>query len=98
MNGGTGNDRLLGSSGLDSFIFDVNSGADRVYGFEDDIDTLRISSSHGFATPADVIAATHASGISAVINLGGGNTINIVNWLLGGTHTIADLQNDIVIF
>ncbi|HHI82599.1 MAG TPA: calcium-binding protein, partial [Rhizobiales bacterium] len=98
LNGGTGNDRLLGASGNDTFIFDAGSGADRIFNFEDNTDQINISSSFGFATPAEVIAATNASGVNAIINLGGGNTINIVNWLLGGVHTITDLQDDIVIF
>lgn len=100
LNGGRGNDRLLGGPGSNIFIFDADTGADRVFNFQDNVDKIHISASYGFADAAAVIAATFVSGSAgqnAVIDLGGGNTINVVNWLLGGAHAIADLQNDILI-
>jgi hypothetical protein len=41
-------------------------------------------------------APTSADGDDAVINLGGGNSVRLVGYLAG--HTIADLEDDIVIF
>ena len=100
LNGGAGNDRLLGGPDSNRFIFDADSSADRIFSFQDNIDKIVISSSYGYADAATVIAATFASGSAGqnvVIDLGGGDMINVVNWMLGGAHTIADLQNDILI-
>ena len=73
-----------------------SAGNDRILDFEDDIDQIEIAASYGFANAAEVVAATSAAGDDAFIDLGGGNSVRLVGYLAG--HTIASLENDIVIF
>ncbi|WP_299587683.1 CARDB domain-containing protein [uncultured Tateyamaria sp.] len=44
LNGGTGNDVLRGGIGADTFVFDAGSGDDRVADFQNNIDTVELSS------------------------------------------------------
>jgi len=96
IEGGGGNDRLYGQTEGDTFVFDVGSGADRIFDFEDDLDTIQVAGAFGFADAAALMAATHASGNHAVINLGGGDTVKLIDFLVG--HTLADLANDLAVF
>jgi serralysin len=42
IDGGKGNDTILGKAGPDVFVFGKMSGADTVKGYQDDVDTLRL--------------------------------------------------------
>jgi Ca2+-binding RTX toxin-like protein len=96
LDGGAASDSLFGGAGLDVFDFNPGSAIDTVYGFVNDVDTLRIDSAYGFANIAAVIAATSMSGNHAFVNLGGGNGAILLNWISSG-NTIAQLADDIVI-
>ncbi|MBY5934693.1 calcium-binding protein [Tateyamaria omphalii] len=57
LDGGTGNDVLRGGIGADTFIFDAGSGDDRVADFQNNIDTVELSSSlfmEDMPTAADI--------------------------------------------
>jgi Ca2+-binding RTX toxin-like protein len=95
IDGGTGDDQLTGNGGADSFRFLFAADNDRVADFEDDTDQLLIDDAYGFLTAAQVVAATSADGDDAVIDLGGGDSIRLVDFL--ATNTTADLLNDITI-
>lgn len=92
LTGGTGNDLLIGNIGDDRFVFANGHGADRLTGFENDIDTLRFSSNLGNNTVAQALADATQSGKNVVFNFGDGDTLTIVN------TTKALLADDIVIF
>ena len=95
IEGGANSDSLNGGLGLDTFDFNLGSGTDTVYDFTNDQDTLRIDPGYGFATAAAVVAATTAVGNDAVVGLGGGNSIVLVNYL--AANSIANLGDDIII-
>ncbi|MCW5697426.1 MAG: M10 family metallopeptidase C-terminal domain-containing protein [Bauldia sp.] len=97
--GGAGNDRLQGRQGADRFFFEgPGTGADRIFGWEDNIDKLYIKSSYGFASAAAVVAASYASGNNLFIDLGGGNSINLWQYLAGAGTSVNDILNDIIIY
>ena len=50
LEGGRGNDVLRGNSGADVFVFGANSGTDKVFGYADDADSIRlVGHTGGFA-------------------------------------------------
>jgi serralysin len=95
IEGGAGTDGLYGGAGSDTFDFNAGFGVDNLYDFTDNVDTIQIDASFGL-TAAQVLAATSISGNHAYINLGGGNAIYVLNWILNG-NTIAQLGDDILI-
>ncbi|MBW8881138.1 MAG: calcium-binding protein [Asticcacaulis sp.] len=79
LNGGGGNDLLVGGSGADLYVFGANSGADIISGFlaaqNDRIDLHAISA--GTVNGGGVTISQ--SGADTLIDLGGGNTVTILN-------------------
>ncbi len=77
IDGGAGIDRLYGGLGSDTFVFGPNSGADIIKDFsasqDDHIDISAYT--HGVITTLLV----HQSGGNTIIDLGFGNTINVVS-------------------
>ncbi len=96
LTGGTGDDRLFGGAQADTFIFDVGMENDTLVSFEDDIDSLQISSALAAGQTAQQIAdgATLLTANVAVIDFGGGDTLRLVDT---GGITLADFVDDIVI-
>ncbi|HEX2728072.1 MAG TPA: hypothetical protein VHN20_19800, partial [Beijerinckiaceae bacterium] len=95
--GGGGNDRLYGDTAVaaaDRFRFFADAGDDRIFDFQDNRDQLEFGGI--FASVNDVLLATTASGDDAVIDLGGGNSLTLIDYL--AAHTIASLGNDILLF
>ncbi|WP_431129565.1 DUF4214 domain-containing protein [Variovorax paradoxus] len=89
IEGGPGNDVLVGGSGADTFNFNyfdpIFAGAgvplsDHIYGFEN-IDTLRLGG-YGFQTANDVFAAMQQHGSDVVLTLSYNNTVTIHNTTL----------------
>jgi Ca2+-binding RTX toxin-like protein len=76
--GGFGDDTLTGGSGIDTFAFATGDGADMIVDFEAG-DVIDLSGVEGILTITDFGWAQ--SGIDTVIDLGGGNTITIQNFL-----------------
>ena len=104
INGGAGNDRIIGSGGNDlfdggadddTFVFRPGGGADTIAGFqagagtEDRIDLKGFSGIHDLTA---VLALATQVGADTVLNFGGGNTIT----LQGVTR--ADLDADDFLF
>ncbi|KQU88738.1 hypothetical protein ASC78_23865 [Variovorax sp. Root318D1] len=90
IEGGPGNDVLVGGSGADTFNFNyfdpIFTGAgvplsDHIYGFEN-IDTLRLGG-YGFQTANDVFAAMQQHGSDVVLTLSPSNTVTIHNTTMG---------------
>ncbi|AWD23713.1 hypothetical protein B6K69_17490 (plasmid) [Fuscovulum blasticum] len=82
LDGGEGDDLLSGSAGADCFVF--KSGADVVSDFEDDFDTIMISSDlwGGCAkTSAELLSYAHTSadGQSVIFEFGPGNTLAVMH-------------------
>jgi hypothetical protein len=92
-----GDDRLFGDEGApagsDTFRFLANSGKDVIQDFQNDVDTIEISSSYGFADGGDVVATATISGSNVILHLDANNTITLYNYALPpGT-----LEDDIAI-
>jgi len=80
LQGFGGNDTLFGGGGHDIFVFQSGTGQDSVGDFVSGTDQLDLSA-FGFANFAAVQAVTSDVGGSAVINLGGGNTVTVTGVL-----------------
>lgn len=93
--GSAGKDQLHGDLGNDAFVFATGAGADKIYDFENDVDTLKLDDAiwGGGLSKAQVIA-DYASVVNGntVFNFGDGNKVTI----LGVTDT-SIFQNDIAI-
>lgn len=93
LSGGPGNDTLEGGAGDDTFVIDGASSdviAHIVLSSGDVIDVSGAGS--GFFTLADVVAAATDNGVDTVIDLGGGNTLTLINVV------VADLSANNFIF
>jgi len=94
--GEEGDDRLHGGSGTDTLLIAPGSGEDVIFnftdtnGFEDDVIDLR---PYGFTGKAEV--ARHVSGDDLVLDLGGGDTLRIVDYLK--SHAPSQIGNDLLI-
>ena len=104
-NGGAGADRLSSRlDGLqDTFLFEVGTGSDRVFRYEEGVDRIGISSAFGFADGADALASMTSAEINgsghAILNLNGADVIQLINFAgLNPGAVIADLADDIFIF
>jgi Ca2+-binding RTX toxin-like protein len=80
INGGGGVDTLFGGAGVDTFQFSAGNGADVVGDFLSGTDKIDLIA-FGFADFAAVQAATTDVGGSAVIDLGGGNSVTLTGVL-----------------
>jgi len=91
--GGFGNDQLTGGADADVFRFETGSGLDRILDFEDEIDTIEISASYGYADAAAVIATASVSGSNITLHLSPTDKITLLDF---GTDPNV-LLNDITI-
>jgi serralysin len=93
LDGGAGADGLTGGVGADQFVFRSGFGADRVFDFADNVDTLVFGGGlwNGSMT-AQTFVATYAtvSGSSVIFNFGGGNVVTV-----DGISSLASLYDDI---
>ncbi len=82
IDGRGGNDKLTGGGGSDTFVFEPGSGADIITDFSAQAnDKIDVSAyTHGVAHPIDINGSVTNGVISTTIDLGGGNTIAILNW------------------
>lgn len=96
LTGGAGADTLGGGAGADTIVFARGAGADRVLGFADDVDTLRLDADlwGGAAlTPGQVIHRFAAVTNGALVfDFGGGDVLT-----LAGVTAKWALSDDIVI-
>ena len=80
INGGTGNEVVTGQQGADIFVFGLSEGRDTITDFNGTQDQIDLSA-HSFANFAAVQAATTDINGSAVIDLGGLNTVKLLGVL-----------------
>jgi subtilisin family serine protease len=94
LNGGVGDDQLYGEGGRDSFVFAGNIGQDRVFGFANNTDQLKLnedlwgggkSISQVINKYADVV------GGNTVFDFGHGDTVTIL-----GVNNTSIFTNDII--
>lgn len=93
LDGGAGNDQMTGGLGADVFVYAL--GSDTIFGFQNDVDTLRVeadllgagASWETFSALADERAD------SIVFNFGSGNRLVVM-----GVTDVAVLENDLVLF
>jgi Ca2+-binding RTX toxin-like protein len=94
---GRGDDRLFGDEGApagsDTFRFLANSGKDVIQDFQNDIDTIEISSSYGLMDGGDVVATATISGSNVILHLDANTTITLYNYTLPPST----LEDDIAI-
>ena len=90
VNGQTGNDRLYGNDGSDTFMFREGYGTDRILDFENNSDSIDLSS-WGFSSVAE--ALSHASQVNHVVvfEFDSGDVLRIRD------TTISELENDLII-
>ena len=82
LRGGTGNDTLTGGAGADTFVFRGGGGQDVVMDFNKGEDILLVSRNiNGLhvTSAADLASRVVDSGGHAVIDLGNGDTITLMN-------------------
>ncbi|MFC2950945.1 calcium-binding protein [Marinicaulis aureus] len=83
LDGGSGNDTLRGNSGDDVFVYAPGADDDLIIGFEGGAgagDVIDLSVYNGvFDNFADVLAAASDVGGNVVIDLGGGDSITLLN-------------------
>jgi Ca2+-binding RTX toxin-like protein len=92
--GGDGNDLLDGGAGGDTFEFRIDFGSDRIVGFDDDLDEVRLDDAiWGSDLSAAVLLSTYGSVVSgsSFLDFGGGNTITFVNFA-----NLSELADDFV--
>ncbi|WP_212522741.1 M10 family metallopeptidase C-terminal domain-containing protein [Actibacterium sp. MT2.3-13A] len=81
LRGGAGDDTLGGGAGADTFVFAAGSESDRVVGFTDDVDTLRLNDNlwSGALTARQVVTnfATVTGG-NTVFDFGGGDVLMVM--------------------
>jgi serralysin len=74
--GNLGNDLLAGGSGSDVFVMGSGQGADTISDFDTAADYVRINSgANGITSSADALALVSDVNGTAVLDLGGGNTV-----------------------
>lgn len=81
LNGGAGNDTLGGGWGADTILFARGGGADRVLGFADDVDTLKLNDNlWGGGMGAWKVVNTYASVVNGntVLDFGNGDVLTVV--------------------
>ena len=82
VDGGAGNDTLFGGSGNDTFVFTGGGGQDVVMDFKQGDDVLQIArniNGLNISNAADVAARVLDVGGNAVIDLGNGDTVTLMN-------------------
>lgn len=88
LQGENGNDLIFGNGGADTIIFRKGHDKDRIKGFQDDIDILKIK---GHGSVSDVLADASDSGGNVVFDFGNGDMITVFN------ISKADLSDDILV-
>lgn len=86
FDGGNGADRLQGGAGADVFHFDKGEDNDRIYDFQNNVDTLQFDR---FEDGFDPFAFATQVGDDVVFNLGGGDRVTVEDITLG------QLSNDV---
>ena len=81
LDGGTGNDILLGGRGPDDFLFDtLDGGADIILDFTAGVDEIDLGINNpAFNSLAEILAAGSQVGLDTVFDFGGGNTLTLNN-------------------
>jgi len=90
LDGGTGNDMLTGGAQFDRFVFAAGYDSDVVKDFQNNVDSIDLSS-FGFAATNDAFAFGSQSGTDYVFNFGGGDILRVEN------ATEIQLANDLII-
>ncbi|MES2432862.1 MAG: calcium-binding protein [Pseudomonadota bacterium] len=79
LDGGSGNDTLMGLGGADDFIY--HAGADRITDFTDNLDALVLDRDlwgGGVRTEAQIVALAVVTAGNTVFDFGGGNILTVV--------------------
>jgi peroxidase len=77
VNGEEGNDKMYGEDGYDTFVFDKNSGKDKVMDFDVTEDKIDVSSYH-FASVGEVQDAMHNTHAGVIIELDHDNSVQLM--------------------
>lgn len=94
LDGGSGNDTLNGNLGADTFLFEQGDGVDTIYGFQDDIDTIRISRDlTNNVTNVQAVLDTYAQDMGNYVKLDFGSQEITVK----GINDLSLLVDDLVI-
>lgn len=77
LDGGTGDDHYHGGGGRDTFVFGDDSGSDVIRAFQNNKDTIDLSSKTGVSSFSDLTITQ--DGTSAVIDFGDGSLVTLWN-------------------
>ena len=86
LDGGIGNDVLIGGTGNDTYFFDKGYGRDTIQD-ESGNDTLQFGKG---ISASDVLLSK--SGNNLTVSVGGGDTVTIDDWFSGNNHKIENFQ------
>jgi Ca2+-binding RTX toxin-like protein len=79
INGGTGNDKLYGAGGSNTFVFDLNSGKDTIADFHVGTDHIFFTPGQGFSTAGPVNGDFNGDGVvDTKVALTDGSTITLL--------------------
>lgn len=73
--GQQGNDALYGGGGSDTFVFEKGDGVDKIFAFQDNIDTLQIK---GHGNKSALLDSITEKGGNVIFDLGGGDTVTVL--------------------
>ncbi|MEL6521415.1 MAG: M10 family metallopeptidase [Pseudomonadota bacterium] len=90
LEGNEGNDQLYGDFGQDTFIFREDDDEDKIFGFQDDLDTIRFDID-GVTTVTEAQSFALQVGNHVVYDFGGGDRLQVNNM------QIVDLWDDLII-
>lgn len=94
LDGGDGNDTLNGNLGADTFLFDKGDDVDTIFGFQDDIDTIHLTSSlTGGVTDAQTLINTFGQDMGKYVKLDFGSEEITIR----GINDLALLVDDLVV-
>lgn len=88
IDGQKGNDTLIGNGGNDTFIFRKGGGDDRIKGFVDDADTLKIV---GHGSKSEVLDMASNVGGNVVFDFDNGDSLTVLNM------TKSEITDDLIV-
>jgi glucose/arabinose dehydrogenase len=91
ISGGSGHDMLSGGLGSDRFRFNLDLQDATITDFRNNVDTIVLANSYGFATAAEALSFAENSGGDVVFTFAGGQSLTV----LGATKS--QLADDLVV-
>ncbi len=88
LRGQKGNDTIFGNAGADTIIFSRNHDNDKVRGFDDNLDTLKVT---GYGSKANVMSMASDIDGNVVFDFGNGDMITVFN------ISVSAIEDDVIV-